>query len=352
LAEFGQALLHKYGCYKNVYELRGNLAQFKRKRCPKPINGPAYNLPQRYEGEIIQIDKNSAYPSVYRDFDGIPTGKPKIIPQFNPDSLKCYYIAINITEFKSRNEADPYPLITETGIMYLNKSMFDYINENYDIKFDFITGVSFSGFNKKLSDLTEILYEMRLDAKKKGSEVQQVIKRLMNSLWGKSIQKEDPIWKKEMPSSKLDNFIEFNRDFIHSYKAIDNFRTKVDLMKPIVSDFITPQFASEVLSYSKIQMLVVVQSCINCKIDVFYVNTDSITMVKKPKEGNQNLIECLISDKMGQFSIEVESKLFIALGPCKNIHVLHDGSTRVRFHNKMVFNEIQFFEDLYKEMTN
>jgi hypothetical protein len=97
LAQFGEMLMHKTGCFENVYELRGPVAQFIRKCCVSPFIQPAYNTKQRVEGDVIQIDKNSSYPSVYCEFEGIPSGEPLIMQQFDPNGY--YYVAINVTSY-------------------------------------------------------------------------------------------------------------------------------------------------------------------------------------------------------------------------------------------------------------
>jgi hypothetical protein len=208
--------------------------------------------------------------------------------------------------------------------------------------------VYFEDTNTSLKELTTKLYDMRLRAKSCGQEVEKVIKRLMISFWGKSIQKETPIWKKVVPSEKIDKFIEFNQDFIYSDKKLNAYDHVVKLVKPIVSDYKTPQFACNVLTHSKISMMSLINDCISKDLSVLYVNTDCLTMPLQQFQSSQ--ID--IGRDLGKFSYEVSSKLFIALGPYKNIHMLEDGTTRVRYHNKKVFNEVAFFEEQYKKLSN
>jgi hypothetical protein len=363
LAEFGQALMHETGCYENVYEVRGNVAKFIRLCCPNPIVATAYDKPQKIVGDIVQIDKNSSYPSVYRDFEGIPTGEPRLITQFATiSSLKSYFIAINITKAVCKLKSDPFPLIIDTGVMFMNKRMFEFVKTCYEIEYKFITGVSFEGFNTKIQDLSNKLYEMRLNAKKYNHPAEKVIKRLLNSLWGKSIQKEKPTYEKyNIADDKLDNFLFINQDFIYSDKKTGENSNKVILVKTIMSNYSTPHFASNVLNYSKIEMLKLVHRSVQLDLNVVYINTDCLTMLRSDfdkldedlsrKGFDSEFRLSLISDKMGDFSIEVESKLFIALSPYKNIHVLNDNCNRLRCRSKIYGNPVQYFMNRYENLT-
>jgi hypothetical protein len=304
-----------------------------------------FNKKVRVEGDIVQIDKNSSYPSTYRDFEGIPTGKPKLIEEFHPNELVCYYIVIDIKKFKCKHGKDPFPLIERCGLMYVNKTLFEFMRKNYEFEYEFITGLSFDGYNTEIKDLIMKLYLMRMDAKKKGFGVEKVIKRLMNSFYGKSIQKQKPVYREIVPNEKLSNFVYFNQDFVYSTRKINEFSHQVKLMKPIMSAWSIPQFACNVLNYSKIQMLDLVYRCNYHGCEIFYINTDCLTMKRNDLEFLKNGV-ISISDKMGEFSIEVESKLFIGLSAYKNLHVLSDGSSRVRYPRKL-YNEIEFFEKAY-----
>jgi hypothetical protein len=349
LACFGEALLSKYGVYDNVYELRGNIGLFVRQCCSKTVLGAAYGKAWRVQGDVIQIDKNASYPSTYRDFEGIPMGTPRlIVKEKRFEELSCYYVAVNITSFKCKEEADPFPLIESVGIHYVNKVLFDFMRERYEITYKFLTGVTFDGgFNTKLSELSVKLYDMRLKAKSGGdSVVAQVIKRLMNSFYGKSVQKEKPVKAHIVKNNSLNYYLYFNQDFIYSYKAVDEFNHTVALIRPMLYSWMIPQFACNVLNYSKIKMLDLVYKCVNKGCEVFYINTDCLTMRRRDFDEINDELN-LLGQELGKFSVEAESKLYIALGGYKNLHVLNDGSYRVRYgaaRRRMLDDPLDFFE--------
>jgi hypothetical protein len=342
LAQLGQAILYKTKCYEGCYQLTGHIASFIRQCCVGPMVKTAYDKKYKITGDIIQIDKNSSYPSVYRDFSGIPSGPPQLISHFDPDQLTYYYILINVKSFICKHSSDPFPLISSCGNLYLDKTTFDLITSHYELNYEFIIGISFNSFNKNVRTISERLYYIRQQYKAIGSHVQHLLKRLLNSLWGKSIQKPRPTYKVEIAADKIDNFKAFNEDFIYSMQQKGNIY-ECHLIKPLMQNWSLPQFASNVLSYSLKEMSDLIYSAVDLGCEIYYVNTDSLTLSKE----HFNILNekyNLLSSDLGKFSIEVESSTFYTLGPYKNLHILKDNTARVRYHSKLN-NPIEFFED-------
>jgi hypothetical protein len=256
-----------------------------------------------------------------------------------------YYVALDVTWFK--HTSDPFPLIEKLGLHYLDKYMFEMICKHYDIKYKFVTGVCFEGFNSKLKDLIDVLYNLRLEYKRKGSEILHVLKRLMNSLYGKSIQKQNPIYKVKVLKSKIEDFKVFNEHFISSMKPCSDGDFEVELVKTIRDKWTVPQFACSVLSYFKVKMAELAYECVDLGVQVYYINTHCLTM-SRDEFDLLNLKHGLLSDELGKFSMEVESKLFIILGPFKNLHVLEDGTPRSRYPCKLE-NPLDFFETKFMD---
>jgi hypothetical protein len=263
--------------------------------------------------------------------------------QFDPKINGYYYVAINVTSYTCKHSSDPFPLLATTGLHYLDKYMFNLICEHYDIKYEFVTGVCFQSFNTKLRDLINKLYALRLRYKRNRSEIQHVLKRLMNSFFGKSIQKQNPTYKVKVLKNKIADYKEFNKHFIYSLRSCNDTEFDVSLVKTLTDKWSVPQFACNVLSYSKLKMAQLAYECVDLGIKLYYINTDCLTLTREDFDTlNSNHNNELLSDQIGQFSIEVESKMFIALGPYKNLHVLKDGSLRVRYPCKLD-NALDFF---------
>jgi hypothetical protein len=190
LAQLGEAILFKAGAFDDVYELIGGVSDFIRKCCDtaKPLMGVAYSRPQRTdEGvDIIQIDRNSSYPAVYRDMEGIPSGPPRKLNGLEElNGAAYYFILIRVRAFKCKHKADPFPLLTRCGLHYVDKVYFALMLQHYEVQYDFVEGVAFDSVNNGIANVSRCLYTRMMQLKDRGSVAQLLIKRLLNSLWGK-----------------------------------------------------------------------------------------------------------------------------------------------------------------------
>jgi hypothetical protein len=212
------------------------------------------------KGQIINsfihdCDCCSLYPSSMSIMPGIDKGAPKIIPNnsldviydkdipfainketteitpidekmevkvFLPNMFDNYYIEIEIVEV---SDCYKFPLIfnaekykTEKKKVYSNcpnksfyldkRSLLDCIEFYPVFKWKFIRGYYFSdGFNNKINTLIKKLYEKRAEYKKAKNPLQETIKLLLNSIYGKSILKPIKYQIKFMPSRELTKFV-------------------------------------------------------------------------------------------------------------------------------------------------
>ena len=123
-AAIGQELMHKYECFKNVYQLSGKPAIFISNCAPKITVSPAFGEVQDVSGDLCSIDKNGSYTSVYRDFDGIPCGKPKILQTLdNVNAYDMYYAYIDILSMKCKHSEERFPTISRLGPNFVSKTM-------------------------------------------------------------------------------------------------------------------------------------------------------------------------------------------------------------------------------------
>ena len=255
LPQVGHELMFKYDCFDGVYEISSKPAQFIKKCSPKVLLNTAYDKPVYAEGDLIQIDKNGSYTSTYMNFEGIPKGKPKIIQTFEPESYSYYFIKINIKAYTSKHNADAFPLIKQTGIMYLDKTMFESINEHYNIDYDFICGYYFDeGFNTNIKRLANDLYQLRDELKQQNSTLEKSVKQILNSLWGKCMSNKVITRDYYKNKQQSQDFEEFNLDYIYKYKHLTDDLTAYTCLKPFNEHFTIPQFSVYVLSYSRIFM--------------------------------------------------------------------------------------------------
>ena len=170
--------------------------------------------------------------------------------------------------------------------------------EFYDIDYDIIRGYYFSdGFNSKINELIDKLFELRKRYKAERNPLQSTIKLLLNSIYGKSILKPTRVEIKCIPKKDL------NRYLFRYYNYIEEVNENPDIsnvfikkIKPINKHFNLPQFGAAVLSHSKHLMNRVMCLAEQNDIHIFYQDTDSMHLF----ESDVHLISKLFKEKYGQ----------------------------------------------------
>jgi hypothetical protein len=141
------------------------------------------------------------------------------------------------------------------------------------------------GRNDKLKTVIEYLFNARVKAKAAKNKIQVVYKLMMNSAYGKTLLK--PIEDKTVIKSHKDmqTFVQRNYNFI---KTIDYLNTKdeeeqtaydkakIKIIKPIDTHFNNCHCGVEILAMSKRIMNRVMCLADDCKIPIYYQDTDSM----------------------------------------------------------------------------
>jgi hypothetical protein len=342
LASWGHGLLHYTGCFEGVYELRGPPYEFIRKCLHPAIIQAKDNKPIKVEGLLMQIDRRGSYTAIYRDFEGIPMGKPVHITcqkQWDMEKWDYYYVCVEISELK--RDSYGYDLNIHEGLNYLDKAMFEHAQAHMRFKFKFVSGYGFNqGFNTKIRDVAVKLWELRMSVK--GRPVEKIMKRLMNSLWGKSIAKIWDVKVRTVEDNKMRNVLVRNEGFVYEMHRTGEAKWQVALARPIVKAFRMPQFGINVLSSSIVQMREIISNCNEIDVPVFYTNTDCLLLkqedLPKLKAFTEFYDNELLGEGLGQFSDEfkVPSRKFICLSKKKYLHCFVDETFRVRFPPKNV----------------
>jgi hypothetical protein len=133
--------------------------------------------------------------------------------------------------------------------------------------------------------------------KSQGNPLQNTIKLLLNSIYGKSILKSVDTDIMIIDKSRLEEYTV--KYYNHFEKIIVNEKSDKAFIKRIKSvnkHFNTPQFGATVLSWSKHLMNRVICLAEQNGIDIYYTDTDSIHI----KESDIPKLSELFSDKYGQ----------------------------------------------------
>ena len=207
--------------YKNISLVAGELQEFLRKAIYGGRTMTSQNLPWLYKGLIASCDYCSLYPSAMSDLYTIK-GKPEIMTKDECENnnylnLTCgfyeqptiekyisgYVVEIVITKINKFKKFPRLTFKTDKGCQYLDRdvklprkvwvnniTLEDYIKA-HDIEFYTIQGVKYTGLKDRTSikDFIEKLFNKRAELKKAGKSSQIIYKLLLNSAYGKLIQK-------------------------------------------------------------------------------------------------------------------------------------------------------------------
>jgi hypothetical protein len=246
--------------------------------------------PLKVEGDLVCVDRNGSYTSVYTSFPGIPVYGPTIK---RPESPGYYYVKINVLSLGCNHE-DPFPVV-HLGINWVDKTTLEFVDEHYIWVYEIIGGWYFKEIRNPLQSLAFKLWELRL----KNPEAGGMIKLLLNSMYGKSLQRGKEWYKKG----------------------------NVSEVRAICAPLQRPQFGVNVYSWSRKQMQEILFTLIDSGVEVFHVNTDSFLIRKSdlPKFPRE------IGRELGQFKIEKECVKFICLSQKKWWMRLKDGTEKRSF---------------------
>lgn len=299
------------GAYEDIYEMTGNLREY----VSKAVNGGRVCVNPEFIKKVIKdfvsdYDGVSLYPSaMYRlcKEKGLPRGEAV---RFLKEELKTWakrFYSIMTIKITKVNKKQQMPFISyknEDGIMeYTNEppkepividslTLQDYI-KFHKIEYELLDGIYWdNGGNKKMGEIINNLFQGRLKAKKDGKNaLQNVIKLMMNSAYGKTITKKsftkytikpkverrsrNGKWYEVDKTEQLNNYIYSNFRTIKSWR--DMSKTSIE-MEEIDCDnsFNRGHIGCSILSMSKRIMNEVFDVANTNNIPIYYTDTDSM----------------------------------------------------------------------------
>ena len=312
---------------KKLYKIGGIVRKF----CSKAVYGgrcmTAYNKKWHSYKPLADFDAVSLYPSAMSRLWTVE-GKPIVIPQdkLNLEFLSkqgAYIVEIEITKI---NKHYAFPLIvqkTKEGLnlnvdqlkenqsifMTVDNIMLEDLIEFQKIEFKFIRGYYWPGKRDyRIQKEIKKIFAKRLEYKKQKNPLQTIYKLIMNSCYGKTIQKPieyefkyiregeefEKYWKKHY--TKIVEATKLNNSNIYAVK----------IKKPIDKDFNFSLLGIQVLSMSKRIMNEVMCLAYDIGCHIYYQDTDSMhievdDLDKLTKAYKQKYNRDLIGSEMGQF---------------------------------------------------
>ena len=374
VSSIGYHFALKYGCMDGCYELSGKPQDFISRCVSGGRTMCAKNEKIVIEKNIQDFDAVSLYPSAMYIMNGIPKGIPKVLSPEEctsksfMDKVDDYFVEININKLKAKGVPEyRFPLVFsfENGSkiyrdkcyknFYIDKRGLEDLIEFYDIEFDVLRGYFFNeGFNNKINEFIKKLFDLRKKYKDEGNPLQNTIKLLLNSIYGKSILKPIDTDISVVNPNKFERWVIQNYNFIKcatAYTGPDGKQKHIyaKMIKPINKHFNLPQFGVNVLSWSKHIMNQVMCLADQEGLDVYYQDTDSLHIGESdvPKLARAYKVRYgrdLIGKELTQFhcdfdplapGVPVHSRKLIALGKKSYLDLLEDDEGHTGYHMRM-----------------
>ncbi len=370
-ASLGHKLALINGCYDGVFTVSGNLREY----ISSAIYGGRVNPNKKYVKKVLEVkggiadyDGVSLYPSaMYRLCQeyGIPIGWAKKFDDKIPDDANYYVCTILLKKINKKQDNPFISIKTPSGINYVNEidepikitidryTLEDWI-EFHKIDYDMLYGVYWNqGFNKKLGQSIKDLFEQRKVYKKAKNEgMQQSIKLILNSTYGKTILKkcDKEITYKKSDQKGLDYIIK-NWNTIE--KFYDNGKQYHITMSKVDISHNMGHIGCAILSMSKRIMNEVQNTASDNNLPIYYQDTDSIHMNNNQvaileQKYYEKYNRVLTGKDLGQFHVDFSMKApvesivarrSIFLGKKAYIDELvgydKDGKEYIEYHQRM-----------------
>ncbi len=281
------------------------------------------------KGELADFDADALYPSAMAAISGFAKGIPYVLQdqQLNMQFLKTvteYYIEMEVTSV-IKHRGFPLGSYYDSGsrnwtndlegkkIVVGRMALEDLIHFQ-KIEFNITRGYYFNeGHNSKTKELIVHLFSERFKMKKEGNPAQQAIKLLMNSIYGKLLQRPVTTDTVIKGSEKAFNkFLELNYNFIESAVEIKIGRRSkyyIQRVKPILNQHNYIHCAVNILDMSKRIMNKVMCLAEDKGIKIYYQDTDSMPLPledvpKLAAHYKTRFKKDLIGKGMGQFETD------------------------------------------------
>ena len=322
--------------YKNpkIKLLSGLPAEFIRKSIHGGRCMTRRNLRWMTNCHLLDFDACSLYPSAMARLE-IPLGPPKVIPEMPEaevmpflNSKDCYVVQV---EFQPVEKHRDFPLFviegeegnnlntdtfTEPISMYITKIGLEDIQTYYpNVQFRVIRGYYWDeGVDTTIQGVITNIYEQRRKYKKEKNPLQEILKLIMNSAYGKTIQKFITTEIKFVPEDEAENWWRRYYNRLDEEIVLDDSTVhKMVLRCPTNNQFTPCVVGALILDMSKRIMneVMCLAEDIGCKI--YYQDTDSMhireeDLPKLEDAYREQFHRELVGKGLGQFHNDFDSK--------------------------------------------
>jgi len=344
ISSIGHKLAIKRGCYQGVYQTKGGLRDFIQQavRGGRVYANPEY-VKTEVEEKIQDFDGVSLYPSAMKrlcEEYGVAIGQIyKGTHNFNDYEDKSYYIVKILVKELGRKVQVPLVSVKEGDTLkysndlinqeiFVDKYALEDLIRYQEVDFDVIEGIYWNnGYNTNLGKLAEKLHKERCKHKKTNTALANVLKLLMNSIYGKTAMKRSDSKITYIPSENFDEYLYQNFGTVKEISNIEYPQVRVT-QSDYDNSFSLNHVAVSVLSTSKRIMNEVFHCMDECKMPMYYTDTDSIHMLDKDVNPlSEKFTELygkeLIGKSLGQFHTDFDMKDKYG-EDCEEVHSIYN----------------------------
>ena len=297
------------------------------------------NMAFHVTDELVDFDSVSLYPSAMSTMK-VPLGTPEPFEKEIPQGSDYYVVEIILRSVGKhrhqpliRIEVDGENVWTDDERV-INKhfiidkmTLEDWI-EFQQIDYEVVRGASWSsGTTDRLANYIKTIFERRKQLKAEKNPLEKVYKLILNSIYGKTIQKPYNTQKVIIPSDKVADFVNTNYNFLapNDYVIAGSNLHIFEKYKSIKNVFSFSLIGVMTLSHSKHLMNRVICLAEDLDIPVYYQDTDSIhiprdRLLELSVEFEKKYGSKLIGSNLCQFHSDFSSKKLESICPDKEIY--------------------------------
>jgi hypothetical protein len=286
--------------------------------------------------KIADFDGVSLYPSAMSRLEGYVKDIPKIIKEdsLSYDIIKnydFYVVEVEITHIGIYRKFPLMSIIDENGSrnytnemvnkrVILNKVELEDIIQFQKARFNIIKGYYWdSGFNTRIKDKIQYLFNKRLELKKAENKAQEIYKLILNSCYGKTIEKpHDKTVKFFNNKDELNSYLDrHDNELLTAHKYNDELdKYRGEFITDTSGHYNEPHIGGYILAMSKRIMNEVICTAEDLNLNVYYTDTDSIHIDEDQipileNEYKKRFKRELVGKNLGQFHTDFNDKFII-----------------------------------------
>lgn len=350
------------GCFNDCYALSGPVLSFVRQAIVGGRVMTRDNEKHHTTHPLVDFDAVSLYPSAMHSLPGYVVGKPKLFRDSIPSDATYFIVRIRITAVHQQRHFPLLSIRREMSREYTNdlvgqtmivgKVSLEDAVEFQGIEYEVVEGVYWDeGFNKTICTVIKDMFQERLRLKAEHNPLQECMKQLLNSSYGKVIQK--PIIKQKTLVAGRDKIDQRWSQKISRVISRTKISANIELFeehKQLAEHFSPAHLGVQVLDHSKHLMNQVMCLAEDIGATIWYQDTDSMHLDRAAlpdltstfqKKYNRELVGKDLGQFHSDFSLDgSEGEVFAAesIFLSKKSYLDHlacDGNQATGFHIRM-----------------